>query len=64
MFLTFKKLHKIRSYLSIILLNYFEGVLRMNNKGFLLMLAICTSICIGILTILMYNFVVILINGF
>lgn len=35
----------------------------MNNKGFLLMLMICTSICLGVLAILMYNFVVILING-
>lgn len=35
----------------------------MNNKGFLWVLAICTSICIGILAILMYNFITILVNG-
>ena len=33
------------------------------NKGFLLALVICTFICISILIALMYNFVVILING-
>ena len=35
----------------------------MDNKGFLLMLMICTSICLGVLVILMYNFITILING-
>ena len=34
------------------------------DKGFLMMLAICTSICLGVLVALMYNFVVILVNGF
>lgn len=34
-----------------------------DNRGFLFMLAICTSICIGVLIALMYNFVVILVNG-
>ena len=40
-----------------------EGNMK-ENKGFLLILAICTSICIGVLIALMYNFVTILINGF
>ncbi len=35
-----------------------------DNKGFLVMLAICTSICIGVLIALMYNFVLILVEGF
>ena len=34
----------------------------MKNKGFLFMLMICTSICLGVLAILMYNFVIILMN--
>ncbi len=34
------------------------------NKGFFIMLAICTLICMGVLSVLMYNFVMILINGF
>ena len=34
------------------------------NKGFLVVLAICTSICVGVLAALMYNFVIILVNGF
>lgn len=34
------------------------------DKNFLMMLAICTSICIGVLVALMYNFVIILVNGF
>ena len=34
------------------------------NKGFLIALVVCTFICISILLALMYNFVIILINGF
>ena len=33
------------------------------HKNFLFVLAICTSICIGVLVALMYNFIMILVNG-
>lgn len=33
------------------------------DKGFLMMLAICTSVCVGVLIALMYNFIIILVNG-
>lgn len=34
------------------------------NKGFLFILIISTLVCMGVLSALMYNFVMILINGF
>jgi hypothetical protein len=34
------------------------------DKNFLITLIICTSVCVGILVILMYSFVQVLIAGF
>lgn len=34
------------------------------DKNFLIALVVCTVLCVGILSVLMYNFVQVLVNGF